>query len=74
LYATLLGDSYNYYYQGGQSASQLMRTSVVMNALRNGISAYSAQSGDTASLVNLSSSSSYNKMRLSWATSGSIGV
>ena len=74
LYATLLGDSYNYYYQGGQTASQLMRTSVVMNALRNGISAYSAQSGDTASLVNLSSSSSYNKMRLSWATSGSIGV
>lgn len=74
LYATLLGDSYNYYYQGGQTASQLMRTSVVMNALRNGISAYSAQSGDTASLVNLSSASSYNKMRLSWATSGSIGV
>ncbi|MGJ7067280.1 conjugal transfer mating-pair stabilization protein TraG [Morganella morganii] len=74
LYATLLGDSYNYYYQGGQTAVQLMRTSVVMNALRNGISAYSAQSGDTASLVNLSSSSSYNKMRLSWATSGSIGV
>lgn len=74
LYATLLGDSYNYYYQGGQTAGQLMRTSVVMNALRNGISAYSAQSGDTASLVNLSSSSSYNKMRLSWATSGSIGV
>lgn len=74
LYATLLGDSYNYYYQGGQTAGQLMRTSVVMNALRNGITAYSAQSGDTASLVNLSSSSSYNKMRLSWATSGSIGV
>ncbi|HAT1515137.1 TPA: conjugal transfer mating pair stabilization protein TraG, partial [Morganella morganii] len=74
LYATLLGDSYNYYYQGGQTAGQLMRTSVVMNALRNGISAYSAQSGDTASLVNLSSTSSYNKMRLSWATSGSIGV
>ncbi|ETO41274.1 conjugal transfer mating-pair stabilization protein TraG [Morganella sp. EGD-HP17] len=74
LYATLLGDSFNYYYQGGQTASQLMRTSVVMNALRNGFSAYSAQSGDTASLVNLSSTSSYNKMRLSWATSGSIGV
>lgn len=74
LYASLLGDSYNYFYQGGQSAGQLMRTSVVMNALRNGIGAYSAQSGDTASLVNLSSSSSYNKMRLSWATSGSVAV
>lgn len=74
LYGTLLGDSYNYYYQGAQTASQLMRTSVVMNALRSGFSAYSAQSGDAASLVNLSSTSSYNKMRLSWATSGSIGV
>lgn len=74
LYGTLLGDSYNYYYQGAQTAGQLMRTSVVMNALRSGFSAYSAQSGDAASLVNLSSTSSYNKMRLSWATSGSIGV
>lgn len=74
LYATLLSDSYNYFYQGGQSASQLMRTAVVMNALRSGISAYSAQSGDTASLVNLASSSSYNKMRLSWATSETVAV
>ncbi|HEF8783833.1 TPA: conjugal transfer mating pair stabilization protein TraG [Providencia alcalifaciens] len=74
LYASMLGDSYNFYYQGGETASQLMRSSVVMNALKQGISGYSAQSGDTASLVNLASTSSYNKMRLSWATSSQVAV
>lgn len=74
LYASMLGDSYNFYYQGGETASQLMRSSVVMNALKQGISGYSAQSGDTASLVNLASTSSYNKIRLSWATSSQVAV
>lgn len=74
LYGSMLSESYNYYYQGSETASQLMRSSVVMNALRSGISAYSAQSGDTASLVNLASTSSYNKMRLSWATSSKVAV
>ena len=74
LYATLLGDSYNYYYQGALTASQLMRKAVVMNALRSGFSAYSARSGDAASLVNLASTSSYVKMRLSWATSEAVAV
>lgn len=74
LYSAMLGDSYNFYYQGSETASQLMRSSVVMNALKHGISAYSAQSGDTASLVNLASTSSYNKMRLSWATSSQVAV
>lgn len=74
LFSSMLGDSYDFYYSGSQTASQLMRSSVVMNALKNGISAYSAQSGDTASLVNLSSTSSYNKMRLSWATSTKVAT
>lgn len=74
LYGTLLGDSYNYYYQGAQTASQLMRKAVVMNAMRSGFSAYSARSGDAASLVNLASTSSYVKMRLSWATSEAVAV
>lgn len=74
LYSNMMGDSYHFYYQGAETASQLMRNSVVMNALKNGISAYSAQSGDTASLVNLASTSSYNKMRLSWATSSQVAV
>ncbi len=74
LFGSMLSESYNYYYQGGQSASHIMRTSVVMNALRQGLSAYSAQSGDAASLINLASASSYNKMRLSWGTSTKVAV
>ncbi|MEX9216911.1 conjugal transfer protein TraG N-terminal domain-containing protein [Providencia rettgeri] len=74
LFSSMLGDSYNYYYSGSETASQLMRNSVVMNALKQGIGGYSAQSGDTASLVNLASTSSYNKMRLSWATSSSVAT
>ncbi|KNC28452.1 hypothetical protein FF38_14261, partial [Lucilia cuprina] len=74
LYSAMLGDSYREYYKGSKTASQLMRNSVVMNALKHGISAYSAQSGDTASLINLSSTSSYNKMRLSWATSSKVAT
>lgn len=74
LFTAMLGDSYNYYYSGSETASQLMRNSVVMNALKQGIAGYSAQSGDTASLVNLASTSSYNKMRLSWATSTMVAT
>ncbi|WP_272537112.1 conjugal transfer mating-pair stabilization protein TraG [Providencia sp. PROV206] len=74
LFASMLGDSYNYYYSGSETASQLMRSSVVRNALKQGIAGYSAQSGDTASLVNLASTSSYNKMRLSWATSTRVAT
>ncbi|HHR5914003.1 TPA: conjugal transfer mating-pair stabilization protein TraG [Providencia alcalifaciens] len=74
LYSNMMGDSYHFYYQGAETASQLMRKSVVMNALKNGISAYSVKSGDTAGLVNLASTSSYIKMRLSWATSSQVAV
>ncbi|HEC2564901.1 conjugal transfer mating-pair stabilization protein TraG [Raoultella ornithinolytica] len=74
LFGTLMADSYNYYYGGGASASQVMRSAVVMNGLKQGISSYSAQNGDAAGLVNLATQSSYAKMRLSQATSASIAT
>ena len=74
LFGTLMADSYNYYYGGGATASQVMRAAVVMNGLKEGISSYSAQNGDAAGLVNLASQSSYAKMRLSQATSASIAT
>lgn len=74
LFGTLLGDSYSYYYGGGNSASQIMRQTVVMNGLKQGIASTSAQNGDAAGLVNLASQSSYTKMRLSQATSTSIAT
>ncbi|HCQ7012550.1 TPA: conjugal transfer mating pair stabilization protein TraG [Enterobacter hormaechei] len=74
LFGTLLGDSYSYYYGGGSGASQIMRQTVVMNGLKQGIASTSAQNGDAAGLVNLASQSSYTKMRLSQATSTSIAT
>lgn len=74
LFGTLMADSYNYYYGGGASASQIMRSTVVMNGIKQGISSYSARNGDAAGLVNLASQSSYSKMRLSQATSASIAT
>ena len=74
LYANMLGDSYQFFYKGSESASQLMRQAVVMNGIKQGLHTYSAQNSDTASLLNLSTTTSYIKMRLSWATSSQIAV
>ncbi|KGT87934.1 conjugal transfer protein TraG [Erwinia typographi] len=74
LFGTLMADSYSYYYGGGSTASQIMRSTVVMNGLKQGISSYSAQNGDAAGLVNLASQSSYSKMRLSQVISATIAT
>ncbi|MFM4647283.1 conjugal transfer mating-pair stabilization protein TraG, partial [Klebsiella pneumoniae] len=54
----------------GQSAGQIIRQNVTMNALRSGIQSYAARSGDTASLVNIANTSSLEKQRLAQATMG----
>lgn len=74
LFANMLGDSYNFFYKGGKSASDIMRNNVVMSSLRQGFSGYAANSGDAASLINLASNSSYSKMRLSWGASSTIAT
>ena len=66
----MIGDSYNYFYSSGQSAGQIIRQNVTMNALRSGIQSYAARSGDTASLVNMANTSSLEKQRLAQATMG----
>lgn len=74
LFGTMMGDSYSYFYGGGQSASEIMKRNVTLNALRKGIVSYSARNGDTASLVNLSEESSFAKLRMSQATGASIAT
>jgi conjugal transfer mating pair stabilization protein TraG len=49
LFSQMIGDSYNFFYSSGQSAGQIIRQNVTMNALRSGIQSYAARSGDTAS-------------------------
>ncbi|HHF7729421.1 TPA: conjugal transfer mating-pair stabilization protein TraG [Klebsiella pneumoniae] len=70
LFSQMIGDSYNYFYCSGQSAGQIIRQNVTMNALRSGIQSYAARSGDTASLVNMANTSSLEKQRLAQATMG----
>lgn len=74
LFGELMGDSYSYFYNGSQSASEIMKRNVTMSALRKGIMGSAARNGDAASLVNLSAESSYNKMRMSQATSANIAT
>lgn len=70
LFSQMIGDSYNYFYSSGQSAGQIIRQNVTMNALRGGIQGYAARSGDTASLVNIANTTSLEKQRLAQATMG----
>ncbi|HEO9814693.1 TPA: conjugal transfer mating pair stabilization protein TraG [Klebsiella variicola] len=70
LFSQMIGDSYSYFYSSGQSAGQIIRQNVTMNALRSGIQSYAARSGDTASLVNIANTSSLEKQRLAQATMG----
>ncbi|GKI97568.1 conjugal transfer mating-pair stabilization protein TraG [Klebsiella variicola] len=70
LFSQMIGDSYSYFYSSGQSAGQIIRQNVTMNALRSGIQSYAARSGDTASLVNMANTSSLEKQRLAQATMG----
>ncbi|EHF9646432.1 conjugal transfer mating pair stabilization protein TraG [Salmonella enterica] len=74
LFSRLLGDSYSYFYGSGQSASQIIRQNVTMNALRDGITSYAARNGDTASMLNLAITSSMEKQRLAHASIGQVAM
>lgn len=74
LFSQMVGDSYQYFYGAGQSASQVMRQNVTMNALRNGIMSYAARNGDTSSLLNIATTSSMEKQRLAHATVGQVAL
>ena len=70
LFSQMIGDSYGYFYNASQSAGQIIRQNVTMNALRNGLQSYASRSGDTASLVNIANTTSLEKQRLAQATMG----
>ncbi|EBF4504091.1 conjugal transfer mating pair stabilization protein TraG [Salmonella enterica] len=74
LFSQMLGDSYSYFYGSSQSASQIIRQNVTINALREGITSFAARSGDTASLMNLATTSSMEKQRLAHASIGQVAL
>lgn len=73
---TLLGnamdESYNFFYAGGLSASQIMRNNITNAAIRDGWKGFAARSSDTANLLNLATESSMTKQRISWGAGGVI--
>ncbi|EKK9565424.1 conjugal transfer mating pair stabilization protein TraG [Escherichia coli] len=72
LFRELLSDSYSYFYGASQSASQIMRKNVTINALKEGITSNAARNGDTASLVSLATTSSMEKQRLAHVAIGHV--
>ncbi|EEU5547171.1 conjugal transfer mating pair stabilization protein TraG [Escherichia coli] len=72
LFRELLSDSYSYFYGASQSASQIMRKNVTINALKEGITSNAACNGDTASLVSLATTSSMEKQRLAHVSVGHV--
>ena len=70
LMSSLLGDSYQTFYHNSQSASQIIRQNVTINALRSGIQSYAARSADSASLINIATTSSLEKQRLAQVSMG----
>ena len=73
MFSTLIGDSYSYFYGSSKSASQIIRQNVTINALKEGITSYAARNGDSASLVNLATTSSMEKQRLAHVSIGHVG-
>ncbi|MCT6593002.1 conjugal transfer mating pair stabilization protein TraG [Pantoea dispersa] len=72
LLGNAMDESYNFFYAGGLSASQIMRNNITNAAIRDGWKGFAARSSDTANLMNLATESSLTKQRLSWASFGTI--
>ena len=74
LFSQMLGDSYSFFSLSSAGASEILKKNITLSMLRKGISSTAARNGDAASLVNLSSESSYAKMRMSQATGADIAT
>lgn len=74
LFSTLLGGSYDYFYNSGSSASGIIKQNVVMNGLRKGISAYAARNGDTASMMNIATETATEKQIMQQSVSANIAM
>jgi conjugal transfer mating pair stabilization protein TraG len=70
----MLGSSYSYFQQGGESASDVMKKNVTMRLIRQGIMNFAASSNDSAGLVSLSSETAMAKMRMSHRTGYEIAT
>ncbi|NCG53661.1 conjugal transfer mating-pair stabilization protein TraG [Serratia fonticola] len=72
LFGVLLGNTYSYFQQNAQTASEILKQNVVMNGIREGFLSNATRSGDTASMLNIATTTSLEKQRLAQASTGQI--
>ncbi len=72
----LLENAYHYFNCGNLSrtASEIAIQNVLINGVRDGLLNYTAETGATAALLNLSTAQAMDKMRMSLATSRNIAL
>ena len=71
---TLLTTSYQYFKAQSQSASDILRQNIAINAFRAGIKNYAAEAGSVASIANVANTTAMENTRMAWATSRHIGI
>ncbi|CAL7962369.1 conjugal transfer mating pair stabilization protein TraG [Gammaproteobacteria bacterium] len=73
---TLLESAYHHFNYGNLSSSalEIATQNVLINGIRDGLLNYTAETGATAALLNLSTSQAMDKMRMSLATSRNVAL
>ena len=71
---SMLTNSYNYFKASSDSATEILRQNIAINAFRSGIKNYAAEAGSVAAMANISNTMAMNNTRMAWATSQHIGV
>ncbi|TDN51484.1 conjugal transfer mating-pair stabilization protein TraG [Scandinavium goeteborgense] len=74
LFMEMLGDSYNYFHNTSMSSTDIIRRNTVLNGLRQGLTSFTSNSGDTAGMLSIATETSMAKMRMSQSTSAAIGT
>ena len=71
---TMLTSSYQYFQAASQSATDILRQNIAINAFRAGIQNYAAEAGSVASLQNIANTQALQNTRMAWATSRHLGI
>ncbi|CAM3823809.1 hypothetical protein BS639_21210 [Rouxiella silvae] len=67
LMSDAVDSSNQFFYSEGLNATQFLKGNITASALRSGIQKYSASSGDTANILNMTSENAMMKQRIGWA-------
>lgn len=74
VFSQYLNSAYQFYGTSANSASAILMQNVMINGIRNGIAHYDGLTGATATLLNISTTNSMDRMRMAWATSKNMAA